>query len=169
MSLASNTSYIPVGNNYFSSVILNLKPNKKYYVRAFAGNTYGNSYSTEQSFITDSVSVPPPPPPPPPAPTSLTDIDGNVYPVVKIANKHWISKNLDVTHYKNGDTIPQVQDAATWATLTTGAWCYYENQTANGTTYGKLYNWYAMNDPRGIAPEGWHVPSDVEWVAMIDS
>jgi uncharacterized protein (TIGR02145 family) len=166
---SNNNSYIPVGNNDFSAVILNLKPNKKYYVRAFAGNNYGNSYSAEQSFITDSITVPPPPPPPPPAPTSLSDIDGNVYPVIKIANKHWISKNLDVTHYKNGDSIPQVQDAATWASLTTGAWCYYENQTANGTTYGKLYNWYAMNDPRGIAPEGWHVPTDTDWQSLTDS
>ncbi|QNA46872.1 fibrobacter succinogenes major paralogous domain-containing protein [Lacibacter sediminis] len=157
------------GNSNYSTDLLNLKPNKRYYVRAYAGNAHGNSYSAEQSFITDTIPAPPPPPPPPPAPTSLTDIDGNVYPVVKIANKHWISKNLDVTHYKNGDSIPQVQDAATWANLTTGAWCYYENQTANGTTYGKLYNWYAMNDPRGIAPAGWHVPNDEEWVAMIDS
>ena len=62
-----------------------------------------------------------------------------------------------------------MQDSATWANLTTGAWCYYENQTANGTTYGKLYNWYAMNDPRGIAPEGWHIPTEREWMNMVDS
>jgi uncharacterized protein (TIGR02145 family) len=56
-----------------------------------------------------------------------------------------------------------VQDAAEWAVLTTGAWCYYENKEENGTTYGKLYNWFAVNDPRGLAPEGFHIPSDEEW------
>lgn len=163
-----NISYNGAGLASYTNSLQNLKPGTIYYVKAYATNVAGDGYSDEIVFQTDTVYVPPPPPPPP-TPTSLTDIDGNVYPVVKIANKHWISKNLDVTHYKNGDTIPQVQDPAAWASLTTGAWCYYENQTTNGTTYGKLYNWYAMNDPRGIAPEGWHVPTDDEWVAMIDS
>ncbi|NCU04942.1 MAG: hypothetical protein GXC73_13230 [Chitinophagaceae bacterium] len=156
------------GSNSINHVFQNLIPGTTYYAKAYAVNAGGKGYSNEVIFKTDTIPVSPPPPLPP-APTSLTDIDGNVYPVIKIANKHWINKNLDVTHYRNGDTIPQVQDSATWANLTTGAWCYYENQTANGTTYGKLYNWYAMNDPRGIAPEGWHVPTNDEWTAMIDS
>ena len=75
-------------------------------------------------------------------------------------------KNLDVSKYRNGDDIPQVTDATTWANLTTGAWCYYENNTANGTVYGKLYNWFAVNDPRGLAPSGWHIPSQAEWVTL---
>lgn len=152
-----------------SHLFQNLSPGRNYYAKAFAVNPAGYGFSNEVVFKTDTIPAPPPPPPPPPAPTSLIDIDGNVYPVIKIANKHWISKNLDVTRYRNGDPIPQVQDSAAWSNLTTGAWCYYENQTANGTVYGKLYNWYAMNDPRGIAPEGWHVPTDAEWTAMIDS
>ena len=68
---------------------------------------------------------------------------------IKIGDQTWTTKNLDVSAYKNGDAIPQVQDEEEWANLTTGAWCYYENDTENGTTYGKLYNWYAVNDPRG--------------------
>jgi uncharacterized protein (TIGR02145 family) len=168
VKITNNKIVSSSSGSVFSSSLINLKPNKTYHVRAYAINSQGLSYSNEQSFLTDSV-IPPPPPPPPPAPTSLIDIDGNVYPVIKIANKHWISKNLDVTRYRNGDPIPQVQDSAAWSNLTTGAWCYYENQTANGTVYGKLYNWYAMNDPRGIAPEGWHVPTDAEWTVMIDS
>ena len=82
---------------------------------------------------------------------------------VKIGTQTWTSKNLDVTKYRNGDAIPQVQDKNAWAKLKTGAWCYYENKAENGAKYGKLYNWYAVNDPRGLAPKGYHIPSDEEW------
>jgi uncharacterized protein (TIGR02145 family) len=74
-----------------------------------------------------------------------------------------MTKNLDVTHYRNGDSIPNVQDTEKWRKLTTGAWCYYENKPENGAVYGKLYNWYAVNDPRGLAPKGYHIPSYKEW------
>jgi len=87
---------------------------------------------------------------------------------VVIGTQTWTTKNLDVTTYRNGDVIPQVQDASTWANLKTGAWCYYNNLTANGTTYGKLYNWYAVNDPRGLAPNGYLIPSDAEWTILTD-
>jgi uncharacterized protein (TIGR02145 family) len=82
---------------------------------------------------------------------------------VEIGNQIWMCENLDVTHYRNGDEIPQVQDSSEWASLTTGAWCYYDNDPENGEVYGKLYNWYAVNDPRGLAPESWRVPSDDDW------
>jgi uncharacterized protein (TIGR02145 family) len=78
-----------------------------------------------------------------------------------------MSKNLDVAFYRNGDPIPQVTDATAWAALTTGAWCYYNNDPTQGNKYGKLYNWYAVNDPRGLAPQGWHVPSDAEWTTLV--
>jgi uncharacterized protein (TIGR02145 family) len=87
---------------------------------------------------------------------------------VTIGTQIWTIKNLDVDHYRNGDPIPQVTDPAQWATLTTGAWCYYNNDTANGPVYGKLYNWYAVNDPRGLAPIGYHVPTDSEWTILTD-
>ena len=87
---------------------------------------------------------------------------------VSIGNQVWMKSNLDVSTYRNGDEIPQVQDPKEWSNLTTGAWCYYENKTENGTVYGKLYNWYAVHDPRGLAPEGWHIPSDQEWTALIE-
>ena len=77
-------------------------------------------------------------------------------------------KNLNVSKYRNGDAIPQVQDADAWSKLTTGAWCYYDNDASNGTKYGKLYNWYAVNDPRGLAPKGFHIPSNAEWSILID-
>lgn len=94
---------------------------------------------------------------------SVTDIDGNVYESVTIGTQCWMKSNLNVSRYRNGDIIPQVTDPAVWSQLTTGAWCYYENNTANGTIYGKLYNWYAITDPRGLAPEGWHIPLNNEW------
>ena len=87
---------------------------------------------------------------------------------VKIGTQTWTSKNLNVSTYRNGDKIPQVQDKKAWSNLKTGAWCYYENNTANGTTYGKLYNWYAVCDPRGLAPNGYHIPTDNEWTILTD-
>jgi uncharacterized protein (TIGR02145 family) len=85
---------------------------------------------------------------------------------VVIGTQTWKTKNLDVATYRNGDPIPQVTDIAQWPNLTTGAWCYYENNTANGPVYGKLYNWYAVNDPRGLAPLGYHIPTDTEWTTL---
>jgi len=86
---------------------------------------------------------------------------------VLICNQVWMTKNLDVSTYRNGDAIPQVTDPTTWANLTTGAWRYYNNDTANGLIYGKLYNWYAVNDSRGLAPTGYHVPSNAEWITLV--
>jgi uncharacterized protein (TIGR02145 family) len=85
---------------------------------------------------------------------------------VIIGAQEWTTKNLDVSNYRNGDIIPEVKDPNKWAKLTTGAWCYYNNQTKNGAIYGKLYNWYAVNDTRGLAPEGFHIPSDDEWSTL---
>ena len=94
---------------------------------------------------------------------------------ITIGTQTWTTKNLDVTTYSDGTVIPQVTDGTAWVGLTTGAWCYYENNTANGTTYGKLYNWYAVagihdNDPttpnKKLAPSGYHIPSDAEWTTL---
>ena len=94
----------------------------------------------------------------------ITDInEPGKYTFVKIGTQKWMSTNLAVIHYRNGDKIPQVEGKAAWAALTTGAWCWYNKDSATGAVYGKLYNWYAVNDPRGLAPTGWHVPSDAEW------
>ena len=86
---------------------------------------------------------------------------------VQIYDQIWMKRNLNVNRYRNGDIIPQVQDQTQWSNLTTGAWCYYENNTSNGSIYGKLYNWYAVNDPRGLAPQGWHIPRDSEWTELL--
>ena len=91
----------------------------------------------------------------------------STYSEVKIGTQVWMGENLDVCTYRNGDPIPEVTDMKEWANLTTGAWCYYNNDTSNGKIYGKLYNWYAVNDPRGLAPQGWHIPSKLEWSEFI--
>ena len=97
----------------------------------------------------------------------LTDIDGNGYKAVNIGTQTWLQQNLNVSHYNNGDIIPQVTNATDWNNLKTGAWCYYENDANKGKTYGKLYNWYAVNDPRGLAPKGYKIPNEDDWDVLI--
>ena len=94
--------------------------------------------------------------------TTSTTID----PITCISG--WSIVNLDVTTYANGDPIPEVTDPAAWTALTTGAWCHYNNDPANSLIYGRLYNWYAVNDPRGLAPTGYHVPSAIELQTLIN-
>ena len=101
-------------------------------------------------------------------PVIVSDIDSNVYHVVHIGDQTWLKENLRVTHYRNGDPIPKVTDVTEWCTLTTGAYCYYDNDETNNETYGCLYNWYAVDDSRKIAPEGWHVPNDSEWTILTE-
>jgi uncharacterized protein (TIGR02145 family) len=99
----------------------------------------------------------------PDCPPTVTDYDGNVYQTVLIGDQCWMMENLKVTHYRNGDPIPHVTDDGTWGGLTSGAYCNYNNDEGNVATYGRLYNWYAVDDSRNIAPAGWHVPTDEEW------
>ena len=90
---------------------------------------------------------------------------------LKIGTQVWTTKNLDVSTFRNGDPIPQAKTEQEWEFAGKNkqpAWCYYENNEANGLIYGKLYNWYAVNDARGLAPVGFHVPSDEEWMKLID-
>ena len=98
----------------------------------------------------------------------ITDIDGNSYPTIltNCSNQKWMQKNLNVSRFRNGDIIPQVTNIKTWTNLTSPAWCYYNNDAANGTIYGKIYNGYAVNDPRGLAPLGYHIPTDTEWTSL---
>ena len=86
--------------------------------------------------------------------------------IITIGTQKWMDKNLEVATYRNGDIIPQVTDPTIWAALKTGAWCFYNNDAAKGAKYGKLYNWYAVIDSRGLAPKGWHIPSDAEWTTL---
>lgn len=105
-----------------------------------------------------------------PAHKAHEDLQGECsnFATTTICNQIWMVRNLDVSTYRNGDLIPEVTDPAAWASLTTGAWCYNYNNPEYGAIFGKLYNWYAVNDPRGLAPEGWHVPSFDEWETLIN-
>jgi uncharacterized protein (TIGR02145 family) len=99
----------------------------------------------------------------------VTDKDGNSYNTVMIGSQEWTTSNLSVTHFRNGDVIPEVEDATAWKQANTDgkpAWCYFNSDASNGRTYGKLYNWYAATDRRGLAPDGWHIPSDAEWTDL---
>ena len=152
----------------FSSNITNLTTNTTYYLRAYATNSVGTSYGNEVTFKTSAsgdgsgiifnpnLTY-----------GTLTDIDGNVYKTIKIGTQTWMAENLKTTKYRNGDPITNVTDNASWAALSTGAYCWYNNdKTTYKATYGALYNWYVVKDSRNIAPTGWHVPSDTEWTAL---
>jgi len=139
----------------FSSVIIGLSPNTRYYVRAYATNSAGTGYGNPLSFTTENSGT-------------VTDIDGNVYYTVTIGTQEWMIENLKVTHYRNGESVPNVTEDTAWSNLTTGALCDYNNLPDNSTTYGKLYNWYTLNDSRNLAPVGWHIPTDIEWTELTD-
>ena len=87
---------------------------------------------------------------------------------VSIGSQVWTTQNLNVSNYRDGTPIPKVENAAAWASLITGAYCYYNNDsTTYAALYGKLYNWYAVNDPKGLAPAGYHIPTDAEFTTLI--
>lgn len=129
----------------------NLMVYTRYYYRAFATNDIDTIYGEETSFTTQGGTV--------------TDIDGNVYATISIGSQVWMAENLNVTKYRNGDSISYVTDHLVWQT-SPGAYCYYNNNTDYTEVYGALYNWRAVNDSRQLAPEGWHIPIDAEWALL---
>jgi uncharacterized protein (TIGR02145 family) len=126
------------GNGPFNAKISGLSKGLVYYVRAFASNSKGIGYSEQKSVKVGAV----------------TDIDGNEYDVVSINGKTWLASNLRVTRYSNGDPIPLVMASNAWKNLTSGGYCYVNDNEATSGAYGLLYNWYAAFDARGICPKG---------------
>ena len=108
-----------------------------------------------------------PTPAPIPEPTTVTDIDGNVYPISKICGKFWMTENLRTAKYNDGTIIPTGLNNTAWTATTTGACAIYGDVNANNIIYGKLYNWYAANNIK-LAPIGWHVATEAEWIALVD-
>lgn len=96
-----------------------------------------------------------------------TSITGGPTGIV-IGTQEWMAENLNVSIFRDGTPIPHVTNLSTWAGLTTPAWCWYNNDPAQGAVYGRLYNWYAVADSRGLCPTGWHVPTDAEWTTLND-
>lgn len=96
----------------------------------------------------------------------MTDIDGNVYKTIQICDQIWMAENLKVTHYRNGDEIPTSNSE--WNDSEEGKYAVYGNDSSNIYVYGNLYNWYTVDDERGLCPEGWYVPTDDEWTILTD-
>jgi uncharacterized protein (TIGR02145 family) len=103
---------------------------------------------------------------------TITDSrDGKVYKTVVIGNQTWMAENLNVATFRNGDPIPEAKTDEEWIKAGKNkqpAWCYYNNDPKNGHKYGKLYNWHAVNDKRGLAPEGWNIPSQDDWSILVE-
>ncbi len=164
-TIADNKTSDGTGAGSFTSAITELIANTTYYVRAYATNSKGTGYGSVMSFTTPENSGGTIVFNPNITYGSITDIDGNTYKTVTIGTQTWMAENLKVTKYNDGAAIPNVTDATAWSELTTGALCDYENTPSNSETYGKLYNWYAVNTGK-LCPTGWHVPSDAEWTTL---
>jgi len=125
-----------------------------YYYRIRAYNDNGTGVSS--NVITTTTSI-----------ENVTDFDGNVYTYVTIGTQQWMVENLKTTSYADGTPIPNITDNTSWAALITGAYCYYNNDIANETPYGSLYNWYAVDSVHGLAIAGWRVPSPIDINTLI--
>ena len=143
-TIANTKSNDGSGIGAFVTEIKGLTAGTTYYVRSYATNIVGTVYGNEIKFTTEN------------------------YNFITIGTQDWMTKNLDVVTYRNGDTIKQLTDK--WGSQVNGnggAWSYYNNDPVNGPIYGKLYDWYALIDYRGLCPVGWHAPSDNEWEILI--
>lgn len=139
-----------IGN--FTSTIEGLAPNTFVYVRAYATNSAGTAYGEEMVLKTYT--------------STVTDIDGNVYYTVTIMGLELMASNLKTTKFNDGTAIPHVTDNSDWSTLSTPAYCWYENDFANyGSVYGGLYNWFAASHEK-LCPVGWRVPDDQNYLAL---
>ena len=145
------------GTGEFTSDITGLVPGMIYYVRAYAVNDAGAAYGNQLSFETEV--------------SEVTDIDGNTYQVVVIGGQRWLDGNLKVTRYNNGDAISTGLANLTWQAASQGAYAVYPHTLVAGISsqqdmveaYGRLYNWHAVTDSRGLCPAGWRVPTDKDW------
>jgi uncharacterized protein (TIGR02145 family) len=99
---------------------------------------------------------------------TVSDVDGNTYNTVSIGNQIWLTENLKTTKFNNQDPIPLVTDNTLWSTQTEAAYCSYQNDNLLANVYGNLYNWHVLNDIRNVCPTGYHVPSILDWEALID-
>jgi uncharacterized protein (TIGR02145 family) len=139
--------------------IYNLSLNTQYFIKGFAANSVGTTTTSDTCF-TIWLNQPGP---------QITDIDGNKYNSVKIGGQIWLTENLKVTQYNNGDNVPYVTNASTWENLTTAGYCWYNNdKTTYKNNFGALYNWYVASDPRNICPTGWHVPTSYDFIFLSD-
>ncbi len=136
-------------NSYVSAYITGLTVNTTYHFRVVAENLSGISYGNDMVFTTLN---------------KVADSDSNIYNTVAIGSQIWMAENLKTTKYQEGSEIPNVTDNTTWSNLTSGAFCWYDNDSATyKITNGALYNYYAVTDSRNLCPAGWHIPDNGEW------
>jgi len=156
-TFADSTALSGSGSGVFSTTLSGLASYTRYYARAFATVDLGTVYGNEVSFTDFTCGT-----------TTISDVDNNTYATVQIGTQCWTQSNLKVSKYRNGDNIPSGLNNSQWDSTTAGAYAIYNNDAANDALYGKLYNWSAVNDSRGLCPTGWHVPSDAEWTTLTD-
>lgn len=163
-TISDSHSSDSIGSSSFATNITNLNSDSTYYVRAYCINkediVYGNQvkFKTQDHILFNpNLSY-----------GSVTDIDGNVYKTIKIGTQTWMAENLKVTHYSNGDSIPNEKNSNKWGffEIDYGAYCWYKNNSSNKNIQGAYYNWHAATDSRNIAPLGWHVASADEWETL---
>jgi uncharacterized protein (TIGR02145 family) len=164
VTIDSATILCGKGTGEFTCQLDSLVPFTNYYVRAWATNSKGITYGSPQMIYTETPELSPSCPGIP----TVTDLDGNVYKTVLIGNQCWMKENLRTTTFSNGMAIPVIRDKNAWMSLgQTGAMAWMNHDSATyAATYGGLYSWYATVHPYGLCPQGWHVPSDTEWVEM---
>jgi uncharacterized protein (TIGR02145 family) len=153
--ISQHINYSP---SYFGYHIRGLQPNTTYYVRAYGITVendilYGNviPFTTSMDPIQDRYQL---------------NYNGYSYQIVKIGSQDWFAENLRTNLFANGDPIPELTDRLEWFNTKSGAWCHYDNNPQNNEPYGKLYNWYAVEDTRNVCPNGWKVPTDDDWKTL---
>jgi uncharacterized protein (TIGR02145 family) len=156
---ADNITMDGAGTGTYESNITGLNPGVVYYARAYATNNAGTAYGNEVEFeVTNDSYLPG---------NGVTDIDGNFYPTIHVSTGHeWMARNLTVCRYSNGDSILHLITNVEWAGSNEGAWAAMNNNPEQTDVFGKLYNGWAVTDPRNVCPLGWHAPTESEWTAF---
>jgi uncharacterized protein (TIGR02145 family) len=150
-TLADSKTSDGSGTGSFVSKLTGLLPNTTYYVRAYATN-WNTAYGNQVNFTTTE---------------GVSDYDGNGYEFVTIGTQVWMKENLKTTHFDDGSLIPNVTSDASWQSLASGAYCWYNNDILNKNLYGALYNYYAVSNAHNLCPDGWHVPTNDDWNTLI--
>jgi uncharacterized protein (TIGR02145 family) len=140
----------------FLGTVQGLSSNTAYYMRAYAKSPDGVYYSSVQTVTTDSLYLA--------SGNGVTDIDGNAYTSIIVGDMEWTVENLRVSKFNNGDAIPYVANGSSWTSTSTSAFTYYASDPTYNLLFGKWYNWYAIDDSRGLCPTGWHVATNQEWL-----
>ena len=158
-TVANSNTTSGTGSGSYVSNISGLTAGTTYYVRSYAINSIGTAYGNQIVVLFQGLLS-----------ETFTDFDGNVYHAVVIGSQTWMVETLKTTKFRNGVPIPNIIDNTSWSSATSSGYSWYNNNAATyKVPYGAIYNWYAMADNRGLAPSGWHIPTDAEWTALINS